>query len=92
MSRLCLFKNKSEITRRNKTDQESVSNHHVLISEEGHDEKELNDIQLKIMKQQQSALSEWINCGLTGTCDDARTARGEPSHIVTLAKQHALCQ
>ena len=44
------------------------------------------------MKQQQSALSEWIDCGLTGTCDDARTARGEPSHIVTLAKQHALCQ
>eukprot|EP00978_Attheya_sp_CCMP212_P019151 scaffold53323_cov37-Attheya_sp.AAC.1 len=65
---------------------------HVLISEEGHDEKEFNDIQLKIMKQQQSELSEWINCGLKGTCDDALTARGEPSHIVPLAKQHALCQ
>jgi hypothetical protein len=37
-------------------------------------------------------LSEWIDCGLTGTCDDALTARGEPTHIVSLAKQHALCQ
>jgi hypothetical protein len=44
------------------------------------------------MKQQQSALSEWIDCGLTGTFDDALTARDEPTRIVPLAKQDALCQ
>jgi hypothetical protein len=31
-------------------------------------------------------LSEWIDCGLTGTCDDTLTAKDEPPRIVPLAK------
>jgi hypothetical protein len=49
-------------------------------------------MKLKIKKEHQSTLSEWIGCGLTGTCDDVLASTGEPTRIVPLAKQQASCQ
>lgn len=40
-------------------------------------------MKLKIKKQQQSTLSEWIGCGLTGSCDDVLTSTGEPTRALS---------